>query len=195
MAKQCTTEKSLERQNRIGKALEEMMMEQDYEDIFVSDLCTRAGISRRSFYRYFSGKDDVLRSLLEDIIRDCPLQAVFKFCPDRDLEERLVGFFRYWMEKQSHWLEILARNRQESLLIDMYVDWTRQEYLEGKNLGTHDRNLVSVALEVASTGLLMTLFRWARTGYHQSPGEMANYLAKVMTRPLYDNFLENLPQL
>ena len=132
MAKQCTTEKSLERQNRIGKALEEMMMEQDYEDIFVSDLCTRAGISRRSFYRYFSGKDDVLRSLLEDIIRDCHLQAVFKFCPDRDLEERLVGFFRYWMEKQSPWLEILARNRQESLLIDMYVDWTRQEYLEGK---------------------------------------------------------------
>ena len=132
MAKQCTTEKSLERQNRIGKALEEMMMEQDYEDIFVSDLCTRAGISRRSFYRYFNGKDDVLRSLLEDIIRDCHLQAVFKFCPERDLKERLVGFFRYWMEKQSHWLEILARNRQESLLIDMYVDWTRQEYLEGK---------------------------------------------------------------
>ena len=85
MAKQCTTEKSLERQNRIGKALEEMMMEQDYEDIFVSDLCTRAGISRRSFYRYFNGKDDVLRSLLEDIIRDCHLQAVFKFCPERGI--------------------------------------------------------------------------------------------------------------
>lgn len=195
MAKQCSTEKTMERQNNISRALEQMLLEQDYEDIFVSDLCARAGISRRSFYRYFSGKDDVLKTILEDIIRDCHLHAVFKFCPERSLEERLTDFFCYWKEKQPHWLEILARNHQEGLLIDMYLDWTRKEYLEGRVMAEQERNIVSVSLEFASTGLLMTLFRWARTGYHQPPRGMAGYLAKVMTRPLYDNTLEKLSQL
>ena len=195
MAKQCTTEKSLERQTRIGLALEKMMLEQDYEDIFVSDLCDRAGISRRSFYRYFSGKDDVLRAILEEIIRDCHLHAVFKYCPDRNLQDRLADFFLYWMEKQVHWLEILARNHQESLLIDMYLDWSRKEYLEGRAMGEEERNLISVSLEFASTGLMMTLFRWARTGFRQSPGEMAGYLAKVMTRPIYNSVWEKASQL
>ena len=195
MAKQCATEKTMERQNRIGKVLEQMMMEMDYDDIFVSDLCSRAGISRRSFYRYFNSKEDVLKFVLEDIIRDCHLQAIFKFCPDRDLEERLVDFFQYWMDHQAHWLEMLSRNHQESMLIDMYLDWTREEYLKDRNMKEEDRSMISVSLEYAATGLLMTVFRWARLGFRKSPQEMAGYLAGVMTRPLYDRILEKSPQL
>lgn len=195
MAKQCATEKTMERQNRIGKVLEQMMMEMDYDDIFVSDLCSRAGISRRSFYRYFNSKEDVLKFVLEDIIRDCHLQIVLMFCPERSLEDRLTEFLIYWKEKQPHWLEILTRNHQEGLLIDMYLDWTREEYLKDRNMKEEDRSMISVSLEYAATGLLMTVFRWARLGFRKSPQEMAGYLADVMTRPLYDWILEKSSQL
>ena len=195
MAKQCATEKTMERQNRIGKVLELMMMEMDYDDIFVSDLCSRAGISRRSFYRYFNSKEDVLRFVLEDIIRDCHLQIVLMFCPERSLEDRLTEFLIYWKEKQSHWLEILTRNHQEGLLIDMYLDWTRDEYLKGREFQTMTRNQIDISLEYATTGLLMTVFRWGRLGFKKSPREMASSIAVVMTRPIYDNILEKPSQL
>ena len=43
----------------ISLALYALMLKTDYDNITVKDICERAGVSRMSFYRYFSKKDDI----------------------------------------------------------------------------------------------------------------------------------------
>ena len=56
----------------ISLALYALMLKHDYDTITVKDICSKAGISRMSFYRYFSKKDDifsVLRFHREGIVK------------------------------------------------------------------------------------------------------------------------------
>ncbi len=43
-----------------GNAMKELMLEKPFEKITISDLCERSGVSRRSFYRYFKDKYELI---------------------------------------------------------------------------------------------------------------------------------------
>ena len=47
----------------IRETYRELVLEMPFENIRVMDICSRAGVSRKTFYTYYSGKDE----LLEDI--------------------------------------------------------------------------------------------------------------------------------
>lgn len=54
----------------ILSALKEEILSRPYNDIRVSSVITKAGISRASFYMYFEDKDDMLRSLLDMVSQE-----------------------------------------------------------------------------------------------------------------------------
>lgn len=54
----------------ITDALLQMMKHTDVEDISVSDLVKRAGVSRNSFYRNFTSKRNVLEQYLSRLMRE-----------------------------------------------------------------------------------------------------------------------------
>ena len=47
----------------IQKTFEDMICEMDYEKITVKELCERARINKKTFYRYYSTLDDLLTEL------------------------------------------------------------------------------------------------------------------------------------
>ena len=60
----CSTEKTADQQRIFEKTFLQMLLESNYDDITISELCRRAGLSRRIFYRLFERKSDVLYALL-----------------------------------------------------------------------------------------------------------------------------------
>ncbi|MDO5540762.1 MAG: TetR/AcrR family transcriptional regulator [Eubacteriales bacterium] len=52
----------------IGEALIALMQSSDFSVIRVSDIVRRAGVSRMTFYHYYSSKTDVLTDYLDEII-------------------------------------------------------------------------------------------------------------------------------
>ena len=65
MYKLCKTEQSAQRQRMLEQGLLKAMLTQHFDEISVSDLCDEIGIPRKSFYRYFSGKDGALYALID----------------------------------------------------------------------------------------------------------------------------------
>ena len=57
-----------DRQAAILRTAEQLLGERSLDDISIEDLAAGAGISRPSFYFYFSTKDDVLLALLDQVI-------------------------------------------------------------------------------------------------------------------------------
>ena len=52
---------------RIVAALTELMSEQDYASITITEITQRAGVSRMTYYRNYSSKEDILRKFMEDV--------------------------------------------------------------------------------------------------------------------------------
>ena len=52
----------------ITKALFDLMHEKSFSDISVSELIRTAGVARISFYRNYKSKEDVLLTLIEDVL-------------------------------------------------------------------------------------------------------------------------------
>lgn len=64
-----------ERQEAILETAERLLMGRGLDDISIEDLATGAGISRPTFYFYFSSKDEVLLALLERVIREVQVRV------------------------------------------------------------------------------------------------------------------------
>jgi len=73
----------------IWEAATDLFAEKGYDETTVYDIAAKAGISRRSFFRYFSSKSDLmgygivgygahLIRAIEDCPRDCSLSEVFR---------------------------------------------------------------------------------------------------------------------
>lgn len=54
--------------NNITKALFQLMHEKSFSDISISELTRAAGVARVSFYRNYDSKEDVLVTLIEDVL-------------------------------------------------------------------------------------------------------------------------------
>ena len=50
--------------NSVENSLVALLREKPFNDIFICELCERAGVGRSSFYRYYASKEDVMISLL-----------------------------------------------------------------------------------------------------------------------------------
>ena len=101
MYKLCKTEQSSARQRELEQGLLRQMYHRRYEDISISDLCDHLNIPRKTFYRYFSGKDGALFSLLDHTIMEFyetgTIEGLKGTTPLGDLER----FFAFWYEKRN----------------------------------------------------------------------------------------------
>ena len=61
----CATEKTAKQQSCFEAALLNLMNDKDFEKISVVDICERAGITRRIFYRLFETKQDCLLAAID----------------------------------------------------------------------------------------------------------------------------------
>lgn len=101
MYKRCTTERAAQQQRRIEECLLNEMHKRDYRDITVSSLCEQAELSRKTFYRLFGSKDDVLQALIDHTLMD---YAKFRLTPEQihpGAPAELQRFFCYWIANES----------------------------------------------------------------------------------------------
>lgn len=66
--------KFLETKHRFSKALYLLVTERHYDKITIYHILEKAGISRRTFYRYFNSKSDLMDYCLDNFIEEYYLQ-------------------------------------------------------------------------------------------------------------------------
>ena len=94
----------------IVKALFELLEHKNYHDITISRLAQKANISRRTFYRCFRTKDDVMKytsALLMDEFADTLLKN-----HAADLKGIAQSYFEFW----ENYIDILLLLKKQHLL-------------------------------------------------------------------------------
>ncbi len=82
----------------IHKTFEEMICEMDYEKITVKELCERARINKKTFYRYYDVLDDLLSELQNIMTREY-LERIADYRIPEELDKINREFFLYSVEK------------------------------------------------------------------------------------------------
>ncbi len=176
MYKICHTEESSRRQRELEQGLLTAMGRQPYSKIQLTELCRELGIPRKSFYRYFPTKEDCLLALIDHTLAECNDIALKGWTGSEQLDEQSqLRFFRYW-KAQTPFLDAIRDNDFGHLLLDRttaIVDRMKE------NSAPESFARDQVEYFVAH-GLMSTVLRWHRFGFHSSPEEMAAVFGQML---------------
>lgn len=178
MYKQCATEESARRQRQLEQSLLELMLSVGYDTVTIADICDRVGISRKTFYRYFSSKEGCLHALLDHAVIDGASYYVPNAGDGQSIDRIYHRFFLYWKEKRDL-TEALMRNGLTPLLLEQMLAYTIREegefqmFLRVNSHDAHERNVFYLG------GIMSLVLDWHRSGYQRSVPEMAGILSRL----------------
>ena len=181
----CTTEKTAQQQLQFEQTFLQMLLEVYYDEITISDLCRRAGLSRKIFYRLYEKKADVLYSLI-----DRTLMESDSFVPDESVGPgELHRFLAFWQYKKDL-LDALQRNQNSSLLTDRAIRFAlREEGSPVRSFGADEIKGSYESIVFYMTGMFSLLLLWHGQGFTSSIDEMATVMMDLLTTPAFNGSL------
>lgn len=155
------------------EAFLQLMQKKHFQDITVTDITAKAGVSRLTFYRNFESKEDVLLRYFDRLFQSY-LQEVQKDTPCT-LRHALCKCFEYW---QNHAGEssLLIRDDLSMLLYKPYGRYLDQ-VLESVSMPF---SLSASQKRFILGGLYFSMLHWLEAGRSQTPQQMADEILELM---------------
>ena len=173
----CVTEKTAQQQNHFEQTFLQMLLEQEYDNITISDLCRRTGLSRKIFYRLFERKADILYALI-----DHTLLKAANFVPDESVGPgELHRFFAFWRTQQDL-LDALQKLQNSSMLTDRALRHILNEdsaivHIFGADAGKFGFETIVFYV----SGIFSLVLTWHQQDYRHSIDEMASLLMNLLS--------------
>ena len=180
MYKNCLTQSARQRQRELEAGLLNFMLHHQYENISVSDLCESLEIPRKAFYRYFSGKEGALYSLIDHTLLDFAQAFLEK---GQYLNRSMAAdFFSYWLTKKDL-LKALEYSDLSGLLVQRSINLikTRHQALGMFFPFIPDESREYILLFMVS-GIMSMLVQWQRDQFKKSPKEMGDIAVHILTQ-------------
>ena len=184
MYKLCKTEQSAARQRQLEQGLLQIMQTRRFEDISISELCDRLCVPRKSFYRYFSGKDGALAALIDHTLMDFSnLLPMGSKAKSNAATAELDRFFRFWRERKPL-MDALQRSGLSGMLVERSMFHALQERLMPRYLQGLPANVQELAMTFCVSGLLSMVIQWHHGGYREGVDEMVRVAGMMLSKPL-----------
>jgi len=158
----------------IFTALTSLMEQKEYQYITVTDIARKSGISRMTYYRTYSSKEDILlqhfRKVAQQIVSDA-----------QGDEERALSLFFSWFQEHRKLTELLEQAHLMGLLIDCFSVFTDFLY---NAIHTEEKTqpITEYATRFEAGGLFSLLTHSLTEGDLESPEEMAQITLKIMRK-------------
>ena len=162
----------------IADAFYALLQKKDYDSITVSEITQKADLSRRTFYRVFDNKQDIIAYLLAGIFPD--YIAALKRLPAKTREYlavAIVGFVNHHLA----FFQCLKRNHLDHLVIDFFdrqLAAGRDEIWGGPFC--HDEETERVFMMTISIEHYNIIRLWLELHDKKTPEEMAALLSDAL---------------
>lgn len=167
----------------IEAALFALMEEMEFSQITVCRIVERADVARKTFYRLYHNKEDVMCQYFADLCN--AYQASCRKLAHYDLRRIAEDYFGFWHQHRKLLL-LLHRCGMDQMLyyemtrVSMQIVKMRMEdgCLDGKPgmaepLGSDERPELAYFADYSVGGFVNLLHRWVRSGMRETPGEYA----------------------
>ena len=147
------------------EAMAQLLQQVPYQQITVSALATRAGLSRRTFYRHYASIDQLLDELI-----DVEVTQLFRTIQDaqpQHFQEVVYAYFDYWQARLG-FLQSLAANHLLPRLLTELTQATNESLLARMFPQTEP-----YIYAFAAGGVWNLLVTWLEAGATDAPAVMA----------------------
>lgn len=172
------SEKSLAQQRKFEAALQELMKDKLFEEISISELCRYTGLSRKTFYRLYESKADVVYAMIDHTLLD---EATCEPDPSVDPGE-LHQFLAFW-KKRKDLLDVLQKNQISALLAQQAANIALQETPDRLCLFGIENNVNARAMMLFYlSGFFALVLDWHSKGFEQSIDEVCDVLMELLSK-------------
>lgn len=164
-------------------ALLELMEEKDFHSISITELAAQAGLDRKTFYRNFHSKEDVLFLKLDELCRLYikKLQSL----PQLSSYELAKAYFEICIS-QKPFFSLLNRHNLLFLALIKFDEYL--PILNDRFLATPAyRNKSKYELAYQAGGFWNITIRWLNDGGQETAEDMAKIMSDIMPSPLTTN--------
>lgn len=177
-------ELSLLRKKEIEDGLLELMEHSPFSQISITSLTQHLGMSRKSFYHYFPGKEACLESLIDRMIRDAALYVATSFpSPGHELPHYIQNL-EFW-KGQHVFLKAIAENELDSVFLHRCMVHIMKEEKNMQDLmQTPELEFDEDILLFLVSGQISLLMRWCQRGFVPSVEDMARKFMRLLRTPL-----------
>lgn len=168
---------------QMAQALLKLMEQYPYREITVTQITQEAGLSRKTFYRLFSDKDEVL---------DLTFQGLYQVYSDRVRAARpehywdvVRLFFDFWEERKDL-LSLLQKNGLLPRVLDRSYHYAMEVFALVRSPETVEAlsPALPYLLSYSVGGLHGMLLKWAQEGMTVPAGELVGALEAAFQSPL-----------
>lgn len=168
----------------IGEAVIALMQERSFDEIKISDIVAKAGVSRMTYYHYYDSKTDILRDYLQEIIATY-LRKVGVFSnPDKKTPKKDTGAFQSYphillsllfLDQYASFFLTLTEAGLYSIIIDAINDFMTTQILPNYQGSIYE-------LYYYSGALLNTFIRWENNGKKETAEEIATIISSFVSK-------------
>lgn len=154
----------------IVEALLILMSEREFQSITVGEIVTKAGVNRSTYYRHFSGKEDVIFYFLDSVMREYIEKARLQ---KPDLESYLQNMFYHYLKYKKQML-IIYHAGLSAILLKVLEKYFHSQINTNQSL--EEQYKVSFYIG----GIFNHFVMWFSRGMKESPEEMTAYALLVL---------------
>ncbi|MDO4290575.1 MAG: TetR/AcrR family transcriptional regulator [Eggerthellaceae bacterium] len=175
----------------IEDAFKSVLKEKPYSKITVSEICDRACVSRRTFYKYFQDKEAIVGELFDRHVMK-PLRDVHAILPLRDTKLMENVFIERMYEsiyaERAYYTDLVGPMRGCDDTFLRVATWAihafNTEHIQRIVEGRADWKIDYVAYFFASSQAMLVQ-KWISDGMEVSPAELAE-LYNSITMPFWE---------
>jgi len=167
---------------KLAQALLRVMEQYDYPEITVTQIAQEARLSRKTFYRLFSGKDQVLSLIFEDLFQECFAQL--KARNIHHYWDAMQVFFDFWEERKDL-LFLLRKNGLLPRVFEQSCQYAMQvfEFVRSKELAASFALPLPYLLAYSIGGMHSMLLKWVESGMDVPSAELISTLKSGFLSP------------
>ncbi|MCD7956177.1 MAG: TetR/AcrR family transcriptional regulator [Lachnospiraceae bacterium] len=156
----------------IFTALTGLMEQKEYKYITVTDIARKAGVSRMTYYRTYTSKEDILVQHFRKISQQLISEA------KEDIRQALDSFFSYF-QKYDNLTRVLTEADLMNVVVECFSGFTDHLY-NALHPGSLNTTKARYAVRYESGGLFSILIGWLSGSAEESPQEMSEIALNIL---------------
>ena len=157
-------------------ALMQLMEKKKFDDITITEITNRAGVSRMSYYRNYVEKKEIILSYMDELFETYWENIHSK--PQDDFQSACL-YFNYFRENKKLLFHILESGLTQFIL-EKHNLYLQTIFKDLYNQVTLESTKEKYVIDFLSGGLFKTLISWAEGGMQESNEYMARIVCELM---------------
>ncbi len=173
------------------EALCKLLEHKKYSEIKISEIIVKAGISRATFYRNFSTKDDIIKIRVKTFFHDFYLEVAEYYKKNRPENEQflITSFFKRF-DEENRLIDTVIKSNSEYMMIEGLLELIKTHNEMFYPIVKTTKRTEDYTMEIVASSTWTLISRWHKSGKIETSSELSKIYLRAFKNVYQALFLD-----